>query len=160
MSDAVAVPKFGWRARWVRAAKLFGFALVSVFLVEYECLVLMSLCGGPEGEEGLEAAFIGLVSPLKEPFWLAYAVFGLPIAIAHALGSLAWRPSTNALAVHAVMTFVSVAVMLTAIVANPFFSYVFAIVVLMLGHFVCMSDAALRPAATARDGESSGARAS
>jgi hypothetical protein len=129
--------KFGWRARWVRASKLFGLALLSVFVVELEALVLMSLGGGPEGEEGLEAAFIGLVSPLKEPFWLAYAVFGLPIAIAHALGSLAWRPKTNALAVHAVLTVVSVAVMLTAIVANPFFSYVFAIVVLILGHTTC-----------------------
>ena len=147
MSGGDVPAKFGWRARFARAAKLFGLALVSVFLVEYEVLGLMYWGGGPGGTRSTDSALEGLTVPLTEPFWLLYGVFGLPVAFAHALGSLAWKPETQPLAAHLTLTFVACVAMASAIVANPFFSYVFAIVLLILGHTTCFMGLPPKPRA-------------
>lgn len=139
MSDASSPAKFGWRERWKRAGKLFGLGLVSVFVVELVSLVFLALNWGLGGELNFGAALEALASPLGGSFWALYSIFGLPVAVAHALGSLAWTPGTKPLAANVGLTLVTGVVMVLTSYGNPLVSYAFAILVLILGHGVCAS---------------------
>lgn len=57
------------------------------------------------------------------------------------------KPETQPLAAHLTLTFVACVAMASAIVANPFFSYVFAIVLLILGHTTCFMGLPPKPRA-------------
>ena len=146
MSDAATPAKFGWRERFARARRMFALGLVSAFILEYEVFAVMLVpAAARRSSSGLDILELLLSLPLNGIFWFYYAILGLPVAVAHALGSLAWAREVNALAAHVTLTVVACVAMASVWDASPLFSYTFAIVIVGLGHLFCIAGPRTKP---------------
>lgn len=140
MSDADSLPKFGRRERFARARRMFALGLVSTFILEYEVFAVMLVpSAAHRSSSGLDVLELLLSLPLKGIFWFYYAILGLPVALAHALGSLTWAREVDALAAHITLTLVACVAIASVWDADPLFSYIFTIVIVGLGHLFCIA---------------------
>lgn len=146
MTRATGHSAFGWRARGVRALLVFGLALVSVFAIECESIVVISfgewwrlreLRADDPGAWKLYASL--REAALDRSFWILYALIGLPLAALHATASLAWHPAVPWLRAHVWLTVVAGLAMLTASFADPLFAFVLAVLCLCVAHLPCIA---------------------
>jgi len=136
MSDAASPAKFGWSERWKRAGRVFLLGLVSVWLVQTECVAFSFVHADLLSSDAhLETSVAELTKFLIDPFfWFLYALFGLPVALLHSALSLLWTPSVRIARTQAGMTFIACVAMGSAAFANPLEAYALTVIVLILSH--------------------------
>lgn len=141
MSDAATPAKFGWRERWKRAGRVFLLGLLSVWLLQTECVVFSFVHANLlRSDAHVETSVAELAELQLDPiFWLLYALFGLPVALLHSALSLLWTPAVRIVRAQAGMTLIACVVMGSAIFVDPLVAYALTIIVLIFSHLVCIA---------------------